>query len=110
MTASGSIYSIVWTLESLALEQAFTHITPRDIEELEQLNEILNKTMKNGNQLAKLQADNEFHDKIIKLSNNTELPKLLSRPLAQPVGKSSLSCHEVREVSLVIGRFVDVAV
>lgn len=73
-----SIYSIVWTLESLAMEQAFPSISSTDIEELVQLNENLNKTLKTGNHFAKLQADNEFHDKIIQLSNNLELPKLLS--------------------------------
>lgn len=73
-----NIYSVVWTLESLAMEQAFPHISSKDIEELELYNQNLNKTAKNGDQFAKLQADNEFHNKIIQLSNNVELPKLLS--------------------------------
>lgn len=73
-----SIYSIVWTLESLAVENAFHHITSTDIEKLEQLNEDLNKTMKTGNQFAALEADNAFHDKIVELSQNLELPKLLA--------------------------------
>lgn len=73
-----NVYSIVWTLESLAMEQAFPNISPKDIEELEKYNENLNKTVKSGSQFDKIQADNDFHNKIILLSNNTELPKLLS--------------------------------
>lgn len=72
-----NIYPIVWTLEGLAIQQAFPHFTAKDIEELEQYNEILNKTIETGDQFEKLQADNEFHNKIIQLSNNLELPKLL---------------------------------
>ncbi|MEY2195342.1 GntR family transcriptional regulator [Neobacillus sp. BF23-41] len=74
-----SIYSIVWTLERLAMEQAFSYISSKDIEDLEQLNENFHKTIINTEEIfAVLQADNEFHDKIIQLSNNLELPKLLS--------------------------------
>lgn len=73
-----NIYSIVWTLECLALEQAFPHLSAEDIEELEQLNENFNKTIQTRDILAVLQADNEFHNRIIGLSNNPELPKLLS--------------------------------
>lgn len=73
-----SIYSIVWTLESLAIENVFHHITSTDIEKLEQLNEDLNKTMRTGDQFAALEADNAFHDKIVELSQNRELPKLLA--------------------------------
>lgn len=72
-----SVYSIVWTLESLAMEQAFPHITTEDIKVLERLNEQLHQVMKSGDQLDKIHADNMFHDKILQLSKNTELPKLL---------------------------------
>ena len=73
-----SIYSIVWTLERLAMEQAFPLISSKDIDELEQLNENFNEAIKTGEIFAILQADNKFHDKIIQLSNNFELLKLLS--------------------------------
>ena len=73
-----NIYSIVSALECLAIEQAFPHISAQDIEELEQLNEDFKKTSHTGDIFAALQADNEFHNKIIQLSNNLELPKLLS--------------------------------
>lgn len=73
-----NIYPIVWSLEGLALEQAFPHFASKDIEELELYNKNLNKTIKAGSQFEKLQADNEFHNKIIQLSKNIELAKLLS--------------------------------
>ncbi|WP_411740268.1 GntR family transcriptional regulator [Peribacillus sp. S4] len=78
LTEAKNIYSIVSALECLAMEQALPHISAKDIEELEQLNENFNKTIHIGDIFAALQADNEFHNKIIQLSNNLELPKLLS--------------------------------
>lgn len=73
-----NVYSIVWTLESLAMEQAFANITTADIEDLEQLNDRLKDAMETGNKLNTVEADNDFHDKIIKLSNNPPLEKVLS--------------------------------
>ncbi|MGM0860748.1 MAG: GntR family transcriptional regulator [Bacillota bacterium] len=72
-----NIYSIVWTLESLAMEKAFPHMTSADLEELEQLNEHLNHAMESGDRFTAFEADNAFHDKIIQLSNNSELQKML---------------------------------
>lgn len=73
-----SIYSIVWTLECLAMEQAFLNISSKEVDELERLNESFNKTIKTEEIFSILEADNAFHNKIIQLSNNLELPKLLS--------------------------------
>lgn len=73
-----SIYSIVWTLECLAMEQAFLNISSKDVEELEHLNENFNNAIKTEEIFSILEADNAFHNKIIQLSNNLELPKLLS--------------------------------
>ncbi|WP_423055737.1 GntR family transcriptional regulator [Bacillus atrophaeus] len=72
-----NIYSIVWTLESLAMEKAFPHMTSADLEELEQLNEHLHHAKGSGDRFTALEADNAFHDKIIQLSNNSELQKML---------------------------------
>lgn len=71
-----NIYSIIWTLECLGLNQAFPNITSKDINELELFNEKFN-VMKTENQLERWQADNKFHDKIIQVSNNSELQKIL---------------------------------
>lgn len=73
-----NIYSIVWSLECLAMEQAFPNISPKDIKELEELNENFNESIEKEEIYPVLQADNEFHNKIIQLSNNLDLPKLLS--------------------------------
>ncbi|WP_285768528.1 GntR family transcriptional regulator [Peribacillus sp. SI8-4] len=74
---AANIYSVVSALETLALEEAFHQISSTEIGILENLNEAFNQTMLTGDKFAILQADNEFHDKIIQLSNNLELPKLL---------------------------------
>ena len=78
LESAKNIYSIVWSLESLALEQAFPRFSQADLEGLELLNEQLNKTMKVGENIKALEIDNAFHDKIIEISNNSELPKLLA--------------------------------
>ncbi|MEJ8547598.1 GntR family transcriptional regulator [Brevibacillus borstelensis] len=72
-----NIYSIVWTLECLALTQGFHNISPKDTEEMEKMNENLKQAMENGDRLAALEADNLFHKRIIDLSQNHELAKLL---------------------------------
>lgn len=70
-------YAIVWTLECLAMELAFESFTDADIKELEKLNENLNALIKNEDRTSALEADNAFHDKIIRMSKNEELQKLL---------------------------------
>ncbi|MBY8912047.1 GntR family transcriptional regulator [Bacillus sp. YC2] len=72
-----NIYSIVWTLERLALEKALPHMTAAVIQELKQLNENLLQTLKEGDKLAILEADNAFHHHIILQAGNPELHKLL---------------------------------
>lgn len=72
-----SIYSIGWTLECLALEQGIPFFKSKDIEELEELNEDFYKVLESKDKRAAIEADNEFHDKIIQLSSNKELVKLL---------------------------------
>ncbi|GGA36579.1 MULTISPECIES: GntR family transcriptional regulator [Psychrobacillus] len=78
LNGAKNIYSIVWTLERLALEQAFPHISSKDIEELEHLNENFKTAIATEDIYAILQADNKFHHRIIQLSSNLELPPLLS--------------------------------
>ncbi|KXZ13213.1 GntR family transcriptional regulator [Bacillus nakamurai] len=72
-----NFYSIVWTLEKLALQKSLPHMTPAVIQELKQLNENLLQTMKDGDKMAILEADNAFHHHIILLADNPELHKLL---------------------------------
>lgn len=72
------IYPLVWTLECLAIEQAFPYFSAKDVEELEQFNEKLDQTIHSGDIFSTVEADNEFHHKIIQLANNSELAKLLS--------------------------------
>lgn len=70
-------YVIVWTLEGLAIRLGLPHFTDTDIEELELLNEQLQKLVDNGNNDSALEVDNAFHDKIIRMSKSEELRKLL---------------------------------
>lgn len=72
-----NLYSIVWTLEKLALQQALPRMDDAVIQELKQLNENLLQTMKDGDKMAVLEADNAFHHHIILLADNAELHKLL---------------------------------
>lgn len=72
-----NIYSIGWTLECLALEQGTAFISSKDIAELEALNERFYRILRSDDKLAAIQADNEFHNKIIQLSGNAELTKIL---------------------------------
>jgi DNA-binding GntR family transcriptional regulator len=72
------LYSIVWTLEPLALSQAFESITDSHIQQMRDANERFLKKIKGGDRLAALNADSDFHSIYIKLSKNKELEKMIT--------------------------------
>jgi DNA-binding GntR family transcriptional regulator len=71
------LYSIVWTLERLALSQAFGSVTDEHIQAMTQANERFLQQMKARNRLATLDADYDFHSVYIKLSQNKELENII---------------------------------
>lgn len=72
------LYSIVWTLESLALSQAFEFITDEHIQRMVAANERFLQKMKARDRKAALDADYEFHSIYVNLSQNQELEKIIS--------------------------------
>ncbi len=72
------LYSIIWTLERLALCQAFGSITETHIQTMTEANEEFLKQMKARNRLKALDADHDFHSVYVSLSQNTELEKIIS--------------------------------
>ncbi|RRN72934.1 GntR family transcriptional regulator [Peribacillus simplex] len=73
-----NIYSIVWTLEKLAMEQAFDILEEKHLIEMEVINQEVKKAIVEGNQLAAVQKDNDFHSIYINLPVNDELKRILS--------------------------------
>jgi len=73
------LYSIVWTLEQLALSQAFKVITEDHIQTMIMANERFLQKMKTRYRLSALDADSDFHSVYIKLSQNQELEKIISQ-------------------------------
>jgi len=71
------LYSVVWSLEKLALEQAFPHLTPDHIGEMDKCNRKLKESLEKNNRLAAVKADNDFHAVYIDLSGNAELRQIL---------------------------------
>ncbi len=72
------LYSIVWTLEKLALSQSFGFITEDHIKAMIEANERFLQKMKIKDRLAALDADHDFHSIYIRLSQNQELEKMVS--------------------------------
>lgn len=72
------LYSIVWTLERLALSQAFGSITGEHIQHMVEANERFLQKMTAKDRLSALEADYDFHSAYIKLSQNPELEKIIS--------------------------------
>jgi DNA-binding GntR family transcriptional regulator len=72
------LYSIVWTLEKLALTQAFGSIIELHIQTMTEANERFLQKMKIRDRLAALDADHDFHSVYVKLSQNKELEKVIS--------------------------------
>ncbi len=72
------LYSIVWTLERLALSQAFGSITEEHLQQMIEANERFRQKMKAKDRFAALAADHDFHSVYIKLSQNHEIEKIIS--------------------------------
>jgi DNA-binding GntR family transcriptional regulator len=72
------LYSIVWSLERLALTQAFGSITDPHIQTMIEANERFLQKMKVCDRLAALDADYDFHSVYVRLSENKELEKIIS--------------------------------
>lgn len=83
-------YSVVASLEMLALEQSFDKIDDIFIEELEIINAKLDLAYKKSDTMELLNCDNEFHDKFIYLSGNPELPAII-HPLKKKIQRVELS-------------------
>lgn len=71
------LYSIVWTLEKLALAQSFDFITAEHIDLMGKANQRLLKALKEGDCLLAVEADNDFHSVYLQLSHNVELQRIL---------------------------------
>lgn len=82
-------YSVVASLEALALEEAFDKIDNDFIKDLEKINSKLDLAFKNSDTMELLWYDNEFHDKIIYLSGNPELPEII-HPLKNKIQRVEL--------------------
>lgn len=71
------LYSIVWTLEKLALNEVFESVTDRHIQEMTEANERFLQKVQKHDCLAALDADYEFHSVYVDLSQNNELKKII---------------------------------
>lgn len=73
-----NLYSIVWTLEGLALKQAFDLITNQNIQAMKTANEKFLYALQNNEPFLAVEADNEFHAIYIEASQNQDLRQMLS--------------------------------
>lgn len=73
-----NLYSIVWTLEGLALKQSFESITEKHIDSMIEANERLLGALKSNKPLLAIEADNDFHATYIQLSQNPDLFQMVS--------------------------------
>ncbi|MGE7760270.1 GntR family transcriptional regulator [Peribacillus sp. NPDC097895] len=97
-----NVYSIVWTLEKLAMEQVFEIIEEKHIHELEVINQQLKKAMNEENQSTAVQKDDEFHSIYINLSKNDELKRILSGLKRKLIRIELFYFNQVRNVHLSI--------
>lgn len=73
-----NLYSIVWSLENLALKQSFEFITLKHLESMNAANKRLLRAIKSNDAALAVESDNEFHSVFIQLSQNLELCQILS--------------------------------
>jgi DNA-binding GntR family transcriptional regulator len=72
-----NLYSILWTLEKLALTKAFGFIQKRHIEEMRNANSELAGHLRLNQRLLALRADERFHNVYVFVSGNSELQRLI---------------------------------
>lgn len=73
-----NLYSIVWSLENLALRQAFEKMSAEDIEQMIEANERLLQALESNDCALAVKSDNDFHRVYLQLSANSELCQILS--------------------------------
>lgn len=74
---ASDVYSIVEVLECLAIEQGFNHLRDEHITELEDLNNQFLTKLEEKDNVSAFQVDNDFHNRLVMLSNNMELSNVL---------------------------------
>lgn len=74
---AGNLYSIVWTLEGLALRQAFDVLEEKHIKTMTQVNETMRKVIEAKDYILVIEADNLFHSTYIDLSKNVDLIQMI---------------------------------
>jgi len=73
-----NLYSIVWTLEGLALRQAFDVLTEENIQAMKAANEKFLQALQNNEPFLAVEADNDFHSVYLLASKNLDLCQMLS--------------------------------
>lgn len=73
-----NLYSIVWTLEGLALKQAFDVLAEEHIQSMKAANEKFLHALQNNEPFLAVEADNEFHSVYLQASQNPDLNQMLS--------------------------------
>ena len=72
------LYSIAWSLEQLALEQAFQNIAEEEMQLMGKANQRIQEAVNQGNGLLALETDYEFHSVYVDISQNKELKRILA--------------------------------
>ncbi len=73
-----NLYSIVWTLEGLAVKQAFDLLTDENIHTMKAINEKFLHALQNNEPFLAVEADNDFHSVYLKVTKNPDLCQMLS--------------------------------
>lgn len=96
------IYPVIWTLESLALNQAEKNLGPNELEQMEAINQELNQALEKGSGSEVARTDAAFHQVFINCSNNPELIKILDvlKAKIQRLEKAYFSNNELARESV----------
>ncbi|GIN74543.1 GntR family transcriptional regulator [Bacillus sp. J14TS2] len=89
------IYSIVIALETLAFQEALLNYTSTQLQQLEKINHQYINAIEKGNPKNCLKYDMEFHSQLVRMSNNKELEKILSKLKDKIVRIESFYFHKV---------------
>ena len=103
------IYPILWTMEELAIAQAFAALTPRDLAAMGDANSALEQALKDHDPLSASKADTRFHAVYIRRADNPFLSTILNdlkircrRIEVAYFGGSALASDSVAEHRLIL--------
>lgn len=100
------IYPLVYTLEAYCLKDGFDKVDQELIDDLKEINEDIRKANQKDQQSEIWDLDNEFHNRLISLSDNTEVRPILKN-LKKKIQRLELLFYKTKDIHQVPSSYTE---